>query len=82
VPEQVGRDHGVGAGQTANHPAPGERVLKQAVDQQERWAGARDPVHEPMAVQPHLVACYPRNLGSSRSAPQREFGFIAVSSSG
>ena len=63
--EQVRRDHGVGAGQAGNYLAPGERVLEQAVHQEEGWTAAGHPVHEPVAVQPHLVACDARNLGRS-----------------
>lgn len=63
--EQVRRDHRVGAGQTRNYLAPGERVVKEAVHQKEGWTAAGDPVHEPVAVQPHLVAGDARNLGRS-----------------
>ena len=81
--EQVRRNHCVGAGETGNYLAPGERVLEQPVHQKEGWTAAGHPVHEPMAVQPHLVACDARNLGrSSRSAARREFGLVAMSSCG
>jgi hypothetical protein len=50
VPEQIGHDHGVGSRQASNHFPPSERVLKQAVDQQNRGPAAGDPVNQSVAV--------------------------------
>src|SRR5271169_4816372 len=81
--EQVRRDHRVSAGQTGNYLPPGERVLEQAVHQKDGWTATGHPVHEPVAVQPHLVSGDARNLGRSyRAAALREFGFVGASSSG
>ena len=81
VSEQVRRDHGVGAREDGSYFPPGERVVEQTVHQKEGWTAAGYPIHEPLAVQPHLVACDARKLGSpSRPAARCEFGCVGVSS--
>src|SRR6516225_8940569 len=80
VSEQVRSDHRVGAREDGNHFPPGERVLKQAVHQNEGWTAAGDPVHQAMTVQEHLVACDAGKVDrSSRTATLREAGSVAAS---
>ena len=50
VPEQVGRDDGVVAGEVVEQRRPGRRVVADAVDQQQDRALARHPEGAPVAV--------------------------------
>ena len=81
--EQVRRDHGVRAREDGNHLPPGERVIKQAVHQKQRWTAAGDPIHQAMVVQEHLIARDTRKIDRSpQSAPPRRFGSVAASPCG
>ena len=66
MPEEVRRDHGVGPSEGGDHLPPGARVVKQAMHQQDSRTGAGHPVHNPMAVQQHLVA---RGAPNSKRSP-------------
>ena len=73
VSDQVRGDHRVVLGEAERHGLPVARGVHHSVDQDDRWAAARDPVDHPMAVEidlprvelaVHGAARYRRRAGS------------------